>query len=168
MARFTIIKQRALDSWFWECTHDPSINGFAQSRREARQRARENCPNGEASIIPPPVDFIVTNGYLIEFTYANLFNVETTFQSSEITQEVFEYVFGYEKCFQDLLPKEKVVQAILKIWGIFRDGDTEDEIMNSHNLTESQFNMLYEGSWINIVLEISEDETEYLWTFTGR
>ncbi|MBO7491224.1 MAG: hypothetical protein J6T59_02160 [Bacteroidales bacterium] len=166
MARFTITQTQASDSWFWECTNNPSINGFARSKKEARQRARENCRDGEANITPPPVDYIVVDGVMTEFTFENLVGDEVTFYASEIPEDIFLYVFGYDKTDSDLLSKEDVIIAILKIWGVFKSGGTD--VLANHNLSEAQGDILFESTWQSIILEISDDETEYSWTFNGR
>jgi hypothetical protein len=163
MAKYIIHQQQTTYSWYWECKHNPSINGTCNSKREARREAREKCRNGEASITPPSVSFWVKDGILIEFSHENLLGESQTFSSEEISESVFEYLFGYENekwC----VKQNDFVCAELKVWGIYIAGTEDKEIIEKHNLTEEQYNMLFEKSWDTIELEIDADHI-YHWLF---
>lgn len=84
MPKYIIHQQQTTYSWYWECKHNPSINGICNSKREAR----EKCRNGEASITPPSV--WIKDGILIEFSHKNLLGESQTFSSEEKSWDTIE------------------------------------------------------------------------------
>lgn len=160
---YSITHSNTTDWWVWECK-DGSAHGTAPSRAEARRLARENC-TGECLITPPAVDFEVVNGYLVDFQTLSLDDRNLYFTSGEISEDVFNYLFGFDVDCENLRDAD-IVAAMLKIWGVYNGGRSMKSLMANHNLTSEQFAALSKKSWKTIELEIDE-KNNYSWIFDG-
>lgn len=160
---YSITHSNTTDWWVWECK-DGSAHGTAPSRAEARGLARDNC-TGECLITPPAVDFEVVNGYLVDFQTLSLDDRKLYFTSGEISEDVFNYLFGFDVDCENLRDAD-IVAAMLKNWGAYNGGRSMKSLMANHNLTSEQFAALSKKSWKTIELEIDE-KNNYSWIFDG-
>ena len=165
MARhYSLTHSYTTNWWIWKCK-DGSAHGTAPSRAEARRLAREHCTSG-CVITPPAVDFEVEHGYLVDFRSLSLDDKELHFTSVEISEDVFNYLFGFDVDREEVRDAD-IVAATLKIWGVYNGGRSMRSLMANHNLTSEQFVALARKSWTTIELEIDE-ENSYSWDFDGR
>lgn len=159
---YTVEKSDTTGWWVWQC-RDGSALGSATSKSDARSQARAACGNAFA-LVPPAVDAQVVGGSLTRFTINNLDNVRRTFDVSEISENAVFYFYGLECADPTSLTNAEKAMTILKIWGIYRGGQTEEEISALHFLSRDQFQKLIERKYKGLKIVINDDDT-IQWAF---
>ena len=154
---YDLERSKATGGWSWEC-NDGSASGLAATKGDARSDARAAC-GAKVTLTPPDVGAQVVRGHLATFTAINLDNERVTFSVGEISEQAFFYYFGLE-CAQPqkLTPAEKAI-TILKIWGIYRGGLTEEKIRKLHFLDQQQFDRLVKKQYKGLSITLNDDNT---------
>lgn len=163
---YEIYPSEIVGFWAWSC-EDGSNGGYARSKKEAKRAAKQNCTGIDCILTPPKADATFIDGYLNTFTVANLDGQSITFTFTEISEEMFIFLFGLT-CelppYPSLDEVERLI-TIFKIWGIYLKGGTmKSELKTLYNLTELQFQKLITKDYINVQISI-DDFNNFTWVF---
>lgn len=176
----TMWKRIGPHSWRWEvrCNGEfvqGSVESTKQAAKSAANRVKNEIvcnlnPNNETGqgepqidiqILPPNVNAVISCGYMDFFEIINPFNDEIEhFTSDEISENSLAWLVGL--CFYDSSETERVELLIaqLKVWGIYRGGENENEIKNIYHLEQSQIEIILAKSWHHISLRKIMEEDE--------
>jgi hypothetical protein len=154
---YDLERSKTTGGWTWEC-NDGSGSGTAATKSDARADARAKC-GAKVTLTPPDIDAHIVRGHLATFTVSNLDNERVTFSAGEISEQAFFYFCGLECAEPDrLTPAEKAI-TILKIWGIYRGGLTEERIRKLHFLDQNQFSKLVKKQFAGLKILVNDDGT---------
>lgn len=164
MAKYTVSQSSTTGWWNWSCK-DGSGSGSSSTKREAKKAGKAACGLANVDIDPPFFDTEVVQGALSNFTVNDLDGNSVNFPVNDISEEEFNFFFGFvcEEEDNDISEAQKA-KTILRIWGIYRGGNTVSEIQMQHDLSPSDFNKLIAKDYINLEITI-EDNEEIIWDF---
>ncbi len=151
--------------WGWECK-DGSGYGWSPTKSGARNEAKEACGTVDNSNFTDPLsdtyglDYDAADNY-VGVLVQTLDNDDVYYDPSEMSESAAFYIYeGYTE--DPNLTAEEIVAAQLNAWGIYLGGETRQEIIDMHNLTEVQFDMIvafdYEEAYVTV-----ENGQDYLW-----
>ena len=151
--------------WGWECK-DGSKSGNSPTKDGARDAAREACGSVANSNFYDPasdeygLEYDIMDNY-VGVLVQTLDNEDVFYDPNEMSESAAFYI--YERYTEDPnLTVEEIVAAQLNAWGIYLGGETRQDIINIHNLTEAQFDMIvsfdYEEAYVTV-----ENGADYLW-----
>lgn len=166
--RIRITRSSSTGWWAWTAG---SCSGWASSKREARQQAREALAseNCDCEIIPPDGGIVINNNSsnvvnsTVFFPDANGEMLE--YPLSEINENTAMWLLGSCNYIEeDSTPEERVI-ALLKVWGIYQGGTVLSDILLNHNLQSNEFYVLASKEWNYIIINIDDNEN-ISWTFS--
>jgi hypothetical protein len=162
--KYKIEKSKTTGWWVWKCKNG-SGGGSATTKKLAKEQGQANCPSGAVILIPPSYDADFTNGDLQNFSALNLDNINNSFLSSEINDEMFNFFFGLTcEAFVNFDEADRLI-TIFKIWGVYLNGGvTKPELKLFYNLTEDQFQKLINKNYIDVEVFI-DDFNNFTWIF---
>ncbi len=156
-------------------------NGFEHNHKgygDTKSEAKRNAINAVFSILEnsgigfdrdsvivditsPNIDAKVEAGRLVEFTMDDPVGNEgdrKTFTTEYIPQNAAFWLFGMECCFDSTLSeKYELVSTMLKVWGVFRGGDSQDSVMALHNMSFEIFEAIAKREWTEITMTINAE-----------
>ncbi len=153
------------DWWGWTCK-DGSKSGWSPTKDGARSAAVEACGTIDNSDFTDPLsdayglEYDGNNNY-VGILVQTLDNNDVFYEPDEMSESAAFYINqGYTE--DPNLTVEEIVAAQLNAWGIYLGGETRQEIIDIHNLTEVQFDMIvafdYEEAYVTV-----ENGMDYLW-----
>ncbi|MDR1878127.1 MAG: hypothetical protein LBQ64_01010 [Bacteroidales bacterium] len=167
-----IYRSRATGWWHWDvfCDEEKIAEGNTNSKREARRQARAvDCYTPPIiKIAPPEISAIVGDGHLQSFKMFCPYMEEDKEHSvpEEMSENTAFWVFGLD-CFDIKLSEQyELVSAMLKVWGVYKGGDSADTVKSLHNLSDQNFDIIAAKTWKTITINISEDESSLSWNIT--
>ncbi len=169
-------------SWRWNVyCNGEWIGGNTEESKRAAKIAAEQCKcdaieNGtaspdddlETSITPPQINASIINGELVGMDFINPWtNNPQHFTTDDISENELAWIAGL--CFFDPSASQnfELLRAKLKTWDVYIGGDSMTEIMQAHNLTESQCNLILNKNWstITIIKTIGNETIHLDWNF---
>ena len=159
---YTLEKSDSTGWWYWACT-DNNKEGWEATKSEAKDKAATECGTN-CSIVCPAIDASIKHGYLSDFTMVNLEGQPITFSAGEINENLFYWISGIA-CYESILctATERVI-AILKVWGIYSGGFSEDMVKDNHDLSSDDFDKLAAKEWYGLTITLEDDDT-ITWDF---
>jgi len=154
MAKSYTLEESAVTGWWvWSCGLK---GGSATNKDDAEAAAKKAC--GDSFVLtPPPVDAQIYRGHLAAFTVQNLERERVTFSAGEVSEDLFQYLFGFANEGAAKLKPVAIVVALLKIWGIYRGGDSEEAVRNQHALSADVFGRLAKRKFGGLKLAVAND-----------
>lgn len=160
---YTIGKSNTTGWWTWSCK-DGSAGGSTNSRKSAKAAGKENCGSIANTDITPPyeaLDFELSE--FIQISIEDLDGDVNTFTNEDLTKDEVMYWMG--DVYEEITDAQKVI-TYLKIFDVYKEGTTKEEVKQYHNLSESDFNhIVYREFTDNFHLYIDDETNEYEWSF---
>ena len=183
MQRVVRIHRLSDGSWKWDvyCDGQWVAGCVEETKRDAKRASNQftcesisngSLPSGtniETIITPPQINASIENGVLSGFDIINPWTQAFHhFTTNDISENELAWIAGL--CFYDssLSQNYELLRAKLKTWDVYLGGNSMLEIMQIHNLTEVQCNLILSKNWITIDITkiIEDDETVHLdWIF---
>ena len=159
---YIIQKSSTTGWWDWTC-NDGSKTGSAVKKRQAKKDAKAAC-NEAFTLDPPDFNATFTEGELTDFSVKNLDEILVQYTIADISEDEFDFFFGLI-CDEenDLTTSAQKAMTILKFWGIYNGGTTEEEIKTNHNMSDTDFQRIIEKDYIDLHIHIENDI--YTWVF---
>ena len=129
-------------------------------KKDAKKDAKAAC-NGAYTLEGPQYSSSKVLGALEFVRVENLDEIEVEYSSQQVSEDQLTYFFGLD-CDATILSDAECVSTILTFWGIFRGGETEQEIRDNHNLDVINFQKLVNREYVGGEITIEDDET-ILW-----
>jgi hypothetical protein len=159
--KYTLEKSKVTGEWVWACKN--GLGGGSSSSKElAKDAAKKACGSGFV-LVPPDIDVHIYRGHLATFSVSNLDGDRVTFSAEEISQAAFQAIFGMEIGEREPSKPVDIVVALLKIWGVYRGGVSEEAIRKYHDLTPEIFGRLASKRIEGLTLTI-DDDRKLKWT----
>jgi hypothetical protein len=171
MAERSVIigKSKKTGWWSWTvyCGNEPVAGGSTITKKEAKRQAGQvECDTPpEIKIEPPIVSAIVNDGHLFSFEmYCPLTEENKNhLVPNDMSENTAFWVFGLD-CYDNSLSKKyELVSAMLKIWNVYKGGDSADTVKTLHNLSDQNFDIISAKTWKKIKLTVNEDENKLYW-----
>lgn len=175
---YTIYKSQATGWWCCEVVGYDENNVEVivdqqcfPTKKEAKKYAKEHYGNGskknsiskdystiDIRILPPHVDAVVRCGHLMEFSVMTPIGTIATLTMDDMSENTALWYFGMD-CFDETRSERwELVACALMTWGLFRGGNSEEEIMNNHNLSPELFNLIADKKWSKLIADVHEED----------